>query len=183
MNESTPSPEATVAPSGPRGRITRVLDAYHRLLCVLVALLIGLMIVPVVWQILSRYDVLPSYVWTEEVARFCFVWMIMLGSMIAVRDRTHFDVDVLPHPRTPRGHAIARIVVHVTMLMMAVAFIWYGWDFARFGFIQRSEMSGINMLSIYASFPLAGITWTVFLLEHLVHDARMLSRAAAAPAA
>jgi TRAP-type C4-dicarboxylate transport system permease small subunit len=170
-------------PPAPRGVITRILDAYHRSLCVLIAVLIGLMIIPVVLQILSRYNLLPSYVWTEEVARFCFVWMIMLGSMIAVRERTHFDVDLLPHPRTPRGNAIARIVVHATMLVMAVAFIWYGWDFARFGFIQRSEMSGINMLSIYVSFPLAGVTWSVFLGEHLIHDARMLARADPVPGA
>jgi TRAP-type transport system small permease protein len=185
MNESTPliDPAAGETPPRPRGAITSILDAYHRALCVLVAVLIGAMIVPVVMQILSRYAVLPSYVWTEEAARFCFVWMIMLGSMIAVRDRTHFDVDLLPHPRTPRGHAIARIVVHATMLVMAVAFIWYGWDFAHFGFIQRSEMSGINMLSIYVSFPLAGVTWTVFLIEHLVHDMRVLRSAPPLPAA
>ena len=141
----------------------------------LLAALMGLIIVPVALQVLSRYTgIIPRYIWTEEVARFCFVWIIMIGSMIAVRDKAHFEVDVLPQPKTSRGRAIGGLIVHGGMLLMAVAFAWYGVEFAKFGFIQTSEMSGINMLSIYISFPLAGVTWAVFLLEKLVADVRLL---------
>jgi TRAP-type C4-dicarboxylate transport system permease small subunit len=37
-------------------------------------------------------------------------------------------------------------------------------------------MSGINMLSIYISFPLAGFSWALFLLEKIVEDARTWRR-------
>lgn len=155
----------------------KLLAGYHRLLKVLITVLMALMIVPVTLQILSRYTgVIPRYIWTEEAARFCFVWIIMIGSMIAVRDRAHFDVDVLPHPKTPRQQGIAGLVVHGTMMLMAVVFVRYGYDFAKFGAIQTSEMSGINMLSIYIAFPLAGVTWILFLLENIVTDFRLLAK-------
>ena len=69
-------------------KVTRSsLDLYFRLLKVLLTLLMLLMIVPVLLQILSRYSgIIPRYIWTEEIARFCFVWIIMIGSMIAVRE-------------------------------------------------------------------------------------------------
>jgi TRAP-type transport system small permease protein len=154
----------------------KLLAGYHRLLKILLTLLMGLMIVPVALQVLSRYTgIIPRYIWTEEVARFCFVWIIMIGSMIAVRDRAHFEVDVLPHPKTPRQRGIAGLIVDGGMLLMALVFAWYGYDFARFGAIQTSEMSGINMLSIYIAFPLAGITWILFLLENIVTDYRLLA--------
>ncbi len=55
-------------------------------------------------QILSPlHRIIPRYIWTEEIARFCFVWIIMIGAMIAVRDGTHFDVDVLPHSAQSQG--------------------------------------------------------------------------------
>lgn len=153
------------------------LSGYHRLLKVLLGVLMGLLIVPVSMQVLSRYTgIIPRYIWTEEAARFCFVWIVMIGSMIAVRDRAHFDVDVLPHPRTPRQRGLAGLVVHGAMLLMALVFVRYGYDFAKFGAIQTSEMSGINMLSIYVAFPLAGVTWVLFLLEHMVADVRLLSQ-------
>ncbi len=153
----------------------RLLDAYDRVLRVLLVALLGVMVVPVALQIVSRFTgLIPRFIWTEEIARFCFVWMIMIGSMVAVRDRTHFDVDLLPHPKTHRQQGIAGLIVHGAMLLMAVAFVWYGWGFAKFGFIQHSEMSGINLLSIYVAFPVAGLTWTIFLLEKIVDDVRLL---------
>ena len=154
----------------------RFLDGYDRLLRGSITALMGLMIVPIGMQILSRYfHVIPRYIWTEEIARFCFVWIIMIGSMIAVRDRTHFDVDLLPPPKTPRGRGIAGLIVHGAMLIMAVVFVRYGWEFAATGWRQTSEMSGINLLTIYLAFPVAGLTWVVFLLEKIVADARLLA--------
>lgn len=162
--------------------MTRLLAGYHRLLKALLTVLMGLLIVPVTLQVLSRYTgIIPRYVWTEEAARFCFVWIIMIGSMIAVRDRSHFDVDVLPPPKTPRGKGIAGLVVHLLMLVMAGVFVRHGYDFAKFGAIQTSEMSGINMLSIYIAFPLAGLTWILFLAENIVGDFRLLSQRPADP--
>ncbi|MDG2360618.1 MAG: TRAP transporter small permease [Planctomycetaceae bacterium] len=152
------------------------LDAYFWTLKVLLTLLMALMIVPVLLQILSRYTgIIPRYIWTEEVARFCFVWIIMIGSMIAVRDESHFKVDLLPPAETDRQQGIGNLIVHLAMMLMAFVFVWYGTEFARFGLMQTSEMSGINMLSIYVSFPLAGVTWALFLVERIVVDVRRIS--------
>ena len=60
------------------------------------------------------------------------------------------------------------------MLALAGIFLWYGIDFAKFGFAQNSEMSGINMLSIYISFPLAGLSWALFLGEKIYQDIRVI---------
>jgi TRAP-type C4-dicarboxylate transport system permease small subunit len=155
--------------------ITSLLALYYRLLKILLTALMALMIVPVSLQILSRYTgIVPRYIWTEEIARFCFVWIVMIGSMIAVRDGTHFKVDLLPPPKTPRQKGVFDLIVHISMILMALVFAWYGYDFAAFGSIQESEMSGINMLSIYISFPLAGLTWALFLVERIVADMRLI---------
>ena len=131
----------------------------------------GLLIIPVAMQVLSRYTgIIPRYIWTEEVARFCFMWIIMIGATIAVRDDTHFDVDVLPKPKTQRGEALLRLAVHFFMLLTALVFVKYGYDFAKFGYAQHSELTGINMLSIHIAYPLAGIIWIVFLGEKVYDD-------------
>ena len=152
------------------------IDSYYRFLKFVITLLMGLMIIPVLLQIVSRYTgIIPRYIWTEEIARFCFVWIIMIGSMIAVRDAAHFDVDLLPAPETPQQEAVGRLVVHAGMTVLALMFACYGYDFAKFGWLQNSEMSGINMLSIYVSFPLAGVTWILFLAEMIVADVRLIA--------
>lgn len=153
----------------------KFIKGYYRLLKVILTLLMGLIIVPVALQIISRYTgVIPRYIWTEEVARFCFVWIIMIGAMIAVRDESHFDVDLLPHPLTNRTQGFRNLIVHVAIAVMGGFFCFYGYKFAQFGFRQNSEMSGINMATIYVSFPLAGVTWLLFLAEKLVEDVKLI---------
>ena len=153
--------------------IRKVLDGYYRLLQVALTVLMTALIVPVTLQILSRYTgVIPRYIWTEEIARFCFIWIVMIGAMIAVRDGTHFDVDVLPKG-TAKVEAGLRIFVHLAMLLASLIFVTYGYQFAKFGSIQHSEIAGLPMLAIYIAWPLAGLTWIAFLGEKFREDLRI----------
>jgi TRAP-type C4-dicarboxylate transport system permease small subunit len=140
----------------------------------LITVLIAVMIVPVTLQIFSRFlDFIPMYIWTEEVARFCLIWLIMLGATIAVRDNTHFDVDVLPTPKTARGKTISRLIVHVSIFLVALVFAIFGVNFTQFAYIQNSEMTGINMATLYVAWPLAGIVWLLFVLEKILDDIKL----------
>lgn len=155
--------------------MSKLLDRYCQLLKWLMTVLLAVMILPVLLQIASRHtEFIPRYIWTEEIARFCFVWIVMIGSMVAVRDGSHFDVDFLPQPETPRQRGICRLIVHLAMLLFAAVFGVYGIEFALTGLKQTSEMSGINMLSIYISFPWAGFTWALFLAEKISADMRLI---------
>lgn len=151
------------------------LDGYYRFLKVVLTVLMAALIVPVAMQILSRYTgLVPRYIWTEEIARFCFVWIILIGAMIGVRDGTHFDVDVLPHSRRPAVEFLSRLFVNLAILATALAFLWWGWDFGVLGSRQRSEIAGLPMLAIYVAWPLAGATWAVFTIERIAGDVRAL---------
>ena len=162
-----------VGPGRPNGcpGMKSIIDFYYRGLRLLLTVLMGALIVPVGMQILSRYTgLVPRYIWTEEVARFCFIWVVMVGSMIAVRDGTHFDVDLLPKPRTSRGQGATALFVHAFMLAFALVFVVFGWDFFMFACYQESEIAELPLMWIYGAWPLAGATWTLFLIERLVED-------------
>lgn len=148
---------------------TRLLHGYFRLLRALLTVLMGLMIVPVTLQIVSRYTgLIPRYIWTEEAARFCFLWIIMIGAMIAVREGTHFEVDLLPVPKSARGEAVMRLIAIVSMLAFALMFVGYGYRYAVFGYMQTSELTGINMVFIHSAYLVAGLTWVAFLGERIL---------------
>ncbi len=151
-----------------------LLDGYYRLLQILLTALMTGLLVPVTMQILSRYTgVIPRFIWTEEIARFCFIWIVMIGAMIAVRDGTHFDVDILPKLGR-RANALLRLLTHAAMLAVAVIFVTYGYQFAKFGSIQTSEIAGLPMLTIYIAWPIAGLTWLAFLGEKVFEDINIL---------
>ncbi len=153
----------------------KALDAYYRVLQVLLATLMGLLIVPVTMQIFSRYiGLIPRYIWTEEIARFCFIWIILIGSMIAVRDGTHFTVDLLPPAKTRRGEAIGHLFVDFVMALVGVIFIVWGWPLVQFGLMQTSEIAELPMVTIYIAWPIAGVTWLLFLGENAVGNVKQL---------
>jgi len=155
--------------------IGRIIDGYYRFLRFLATCLMGAIIVPVTLQIFSRYiGLIPRYIWTEELARFCFIWIIILGATLAVRDGTHFEVDVLPTPPTSKGEAIMRLIVYFFMLVFTYIFVRYGWSYAAFGYIQTSELTGINMVFIFGVYVVAGLTWVVFLAERIWVAIRVL---------
>lgn len=67
----------------------RVTAAYAKLLEFLLAACVGILVIPVTLQIISRYTpFIPSYIWTEEMARFLFIWTIMIGAMVGIRRRS-----------------------------------------------------------------------------------------------
>jgi TRAP-type C4-dicarboxylate transport system permease small subunit len=147
---------------------------YHRLLTWLMVGTVAVLIVPVTLQIVSRYtDLIPSWIWTEELSRFLFIWMVMLGAMIGVREGTHFEVDLWPD-LNPRPAALLRIVSHAFVLVFALVFVWWGIEFVKFGWNQSSELAELPMVFIFSAWPVAGITWVVFLGESFVDNFRVL---------
>ena len=152
----------------------KFLDGYHRLLTVLMIVAVGILLIPITLQIISRYTALiPSYIWTEEMSRFLFIWMVMLGAMIGVRERSHFEVNVWPD-LPPRAEALLRMFANVFVLIFALVFAWWGIAFLRFGWDQTSELAELPMGTIFIAWPVAGFTWLLFLGEAFVDDFRVL---------
>jgi len=153
----------------------KLLEGYYRLLNWLLVLSVAILIVPVSLQIFSRYtELIPSYIWTEEMARFLFIWMIMIGAMVGVRDGAHFDVDLWPE-LAPRTNAMLRVVANLFVLVMALVFVWYGVRFVKFGWDQNSELAELPMVYIFSAWPIAGLTWVLFLGEWFVKDLRTIT--------
>ncbi|MEM7319387.1 MAG: TRAP transporter small permease [Pseudomonadota bacterium] len=143
------------------------LNIYYRVLQVAMTAMLGLLLVPVTMQIVARYsDIIPRYIWTEEISRFAFVWIILLGSIIAIRDKTHFIVDVLPQ-LGPKGHRALTIITLAAMFIAGLIFTYGGYNFAKFGAIQRSELAGLPMLAIYIAWPILGVSWLLFTAEQI----------------
>jgi TRAP-type C4-dicarboxylate transport system permease small subunit len=150
-------------------------DLLYRGLQISMTALMALLIIPVSLQIFSRFiGFIPRYIWTEEVSRFCLVWIIMLGAMIAVRDGTHFDLDVLPKAMTVRGEVIRRLIANAGIATVAAIFVIFGYRFAEFGYVQSSELAGLNMMTIHIAWPIAGLAMLLFIAEKVVDDVALL---------
>ena len=171
------SPAAGEAP----GLWRRFTAAYASLLSHLVVASVAILIIPVSLQIFSRHTALiPSYIWTEEMARFLFIWTISIGAMIGVRESTHFEVDVMPE-LPPRAEAVARLTGRIGVLVLAVVFLFAGIKFTEFAWFRTSELAELPLWLIHLPWPLMGLTWIVFLGEQMLDDVLIIAGRKAPP--
>lgn len=141
----------------------------------LLTLSVAVLIIPVTMQIVSRYtSLIPPYIWTEELARFVFIWMIMLGAMVGVREMSHFNVDIWAR-LSPRGEAALNLITNIFTLVFALVFVWSGIEFTRFALYRISELAELPLWVIHIAWPLTGLAWIVFLGEQFVDNIRTLT--------
>jgi TRAP-type C4-dicarboxylate transport system permease small subunit len=145
----------------------RLLGLIDGLLHFLLITTVLLLIVPVSLQIFSRFtELIPRYMWTEEMSRFFFIWLVMLGATLGVRERLHFDVDFLPELSPRTAHVILRIS-QTAMLIFSAVILYWGIEFTKFGWNQTSELADMPMWWIFIAWPISGFLWIIFLLDHI----------------
>ncbi len=133
--------------------------------------LMGALAVPVAMQVLSRYTgIIPTYLWTEELATFLFVWIVMIGSIVAVWDGTHFDVRITRDAKRPFFRLLQNGIVHFAIMVFGALFLIYGIEYTEFGGNQRSVMMRANLAMTHVSVPIAGGLWMLLAGYRLMED-------------
>ena len=162
------------APTGALAVLRRVNRVIAQGITVLLLFSVAILVLPVSLQIFSRYtSIIPSYIWTEELARFCLVYSVMLGAMLAVREGTHFVVDVFPR-LSPRGEAWMELLAGSFVLVFAFVFLWWGWEFTEFAFYRISELAELPLWMIHMVWPVAGLVWMLFEAERMANAVAVL---------
>jgi len=125
------------------------------------AFLLLLMFAVTLLQIVARVILKESSVWSEELARFLFVWIVFVGAAALVRDENHIRITVLTGRLPPGACRALRILTQIAMIPFVVVFTWgaylnmvYNWgvraptiDWMRFGYVYLGLFwSGLIML-------------------------------------
>ena len=100
-------------------RAERVVDALA------VATFTGMFLCVLV-QVVLRYGFDRPLVWSDELARYLFVWCAFLGWIIAARRRSHLAITVVSDKLGPRGQAAFALVGAVGGVAFCAVLAWYG---------------------------------------------------------
>ena len=138
------------------GAIDRILRPIRRSVEITIVILFAVLTTAVFAQVVARYVFNQPPAWTEELARFCQVWIILLASSICLRKGSHLAVDYLG-PSLTRGarRAVALFTGCLVAIYSAVVVIW-GARLLMVGLVQTSPAMQLNMGLVYLVFPIAG---------------------------
>ena len=134
--------------------------------------LLAVLVVTTLLQVISRYVFRQPFDWTEETARYVFVWLGMIGAGMAARDRAHFFVDLLLE-RLPRG--LGRMVIILTGLVSSAFLVvvsWAAFDLAISNHVQDSPVLTIPMSVPYLAIAVGLVLMAIFTAADTVRNIR-----------
>lgn len=154
------------------GLLGWVSDKLDRLTVFLAAALTAAMATALLLQVLFRFVLRSPLSWSEEFARYCFVWLASLGAAAGVRRGLHPGLDLMVADRFGRvREAAAWIGAGCSGLLLAVLAV-YGWRLAAFNMRQLSPAMGLPMGVPYAAVPVGAVVMLVHLVARLVEPSR-----------
>jgi TRAP-type C4-dicarboxylate transport system permease small subunit len=120
------------------------------------ALLMMATTVLVFYQIIMRYifNMAPS--WSEETARYCFIWLSFIGAGMGLRDRIHIGVDAVVNLLPLQGKRAAAFVVDAIICVFGIFIIIHGKTVMELTMTQFSPAMGLPMSFVYMAAPAMG---------------------------
>lgn len=114
-------------------------------------------------QVVMRYIFQNSLAWTEELARYLFLWSIWLGASYGIRTKGHIRLTVLTAKFNQKVQAVIEVVVNIIWFLFVVFLIVKGYELVAkiYSSGQISTALHLPMWIAYASVPV-GCTLMAF---------------------
>ena len=127
----------------------------------------------VLLQVLMRYLFAQPNPWSEEVSRFCFIWLSLLGASLAVEHRAHFRFEQVTKKLAPRARRVVEAGARVTVLIFSLLLIGTGIALVDLTAGERSPALNLPVALVYAAAPVSGVLMVVHMVAGWVgEDAR-----------
>lgn len=139
-----------------------------------------LMIVSIALQVFMRYVMNNSLSWSEELARYCFIWLIYTGISLAVKKQKHMRVDAIFMFVKGKGEIILGMIGNLLFLLFALFAIAYGSEITikilTWG--QASPAINLPMWLVYLAEPVGMGLTVIRLIQLLVQQFKQLNKQA-----
>lgn len=127
------------------------------------AVMLGLIVVIMFSQVLFRYTFNNSLSWSEEIARFIFIWITFLGAAICFRDRLHLGVDFLIE-KIPSKYQMILGVFNTSLIILFNGFMvisGFSWVIDVSGTISPALGLPLNIV-FYAALPVSSVLAIIY---------------------
>ena len=104
-------------------------------------------------QVVLRYVGSAGFDGLEEVPRFLFVWLVMIGSASAMQRGQHTVLDYFVNQLTPRGRALVVIAVNAASIALFAYLIKLSLVLVPNAQLQTSAGLGLPLGWVYAAIP------------------------------
>jgi len=120
------------------------------------AMLLIIMTILIFFQVVSRFILNAPLAWSEEIARYTFIWLIYISAALAVKHKEHIRVEILLSFLKGRTKIIFYIITDILFLIFSYFLFKEGISLVamltKHG--QISPAVGFSMNYVYAIIPI-----------------------------
>ncbi len=137
-------------------------------LCLILVAIVGVTFI----QVLFRYIFHLSLAWSEELARYLFVWLAALASAYAFKTKSHFALRFLVNRFGENlQKMIGTFVAFVVSTFLAI-FVWKAVEFTVSMANQVAPSTQMSMAVPYSSAIVGGVLMLYYVLRNWWSDIR-----------
>lgn len=144
-------------------QLRRVPDVVAAALLVTITVLIAA-------QVLVRYVLGGSLVWSEELTRLLFVWMVLIAAATTPAMRVDMFVDLLP----ARGRALIRLLGEAVVIALTLLLAYGAWGMMDLTQYDTYMALGISLWWLYLSLFVSAGLWLLRSMATLARHLRAL---------
>ncbi|EAV40223.1 hypothetical protein SIAM614_28538 [Stappia aggregata IAM 12614] len=157
---------------GLRGRniVTVITKGVDMILRLVIITAFTVLVACVVWQVVSRYVLQSPSTVTDEMARFLFIWVALLGAAYTFGQRRHLAIDLLPVVTT----GVLRLLVNCSIIAAIAVFAGIVMVYGGFDLVSRtletqqvSPALRLPMGLVYVAIPFSGFCILYYCLTFL----------------
>jgi len=136
----------------------------------------SVMLVVIFAQVISRYVFNWTPEWSEELARYLFVWVVFIGSALIMGESGHLAVQFVPnHFKGTATGRLLEIVINLSGYVFILILLTQGAKMTRVMTFQMSPGMEIPMSWVYAVIPLSSALMLLYLVKDTVRIMREFS--------
>jgi TRAP-type transport system small permease protein len=134
-------------------------------------ILLAVMFLITFWQIIARFLPGESTVWSEEVARFLFVWIVFLGAGTLMRDEEHIRISVLTDRLGRVSSRIFRILSASLVIPFLIILTWGGYQnmISQWNTFAPT-VEWLRLGYVYLSLVISGALMLLYLIRNLLRE-------------
>ncbi len=145
----------------------KVIDLFFKLLEFLVVACLVAMVIMVFGNVVLRYAFNSGITISDEMSRYCFIWLTYIGAMVAMREKGHLGVDTLVRHLPLGGKKLCFFLSEIMMLICNLIFLKGTREMHELQVTNVSPVVGISMIWIYGIGYVVSLVMSVINLDML----------------
>lgn len=146
----------------------KICTGIYRIMIAACIILVIVMIVASGLQVFSRYVLNSTFSWTDECARYCFLWFNLIGSGCLVRSKGHAIVDLFSGKLTGNMKKAYNLFIHLLIFYMGMILAKYGWALCKATMRQTSTALKLPIGLVYGALPILGFLILLYEIESIL---------------